>query len=220
MADKQYSQEQYDMLKRCSDKKDMIEWNEWREKNPNEDILLEGANFQWTDLQGADLQGANLRGANLQEINLQWANLQGADLQKVNLQWAKLQGINLQWTNLQWVNLQGANLQKAKLQGAKLLWAKLEEATLQGAKLLWANLLWADLNGCVVNENTDFTGVGLSTFRTEPKIRQQLAKNIRRKNWEKWYKEHWYSTFTKRLFGVFFVLSFIFALIYWGGRAF
>jgi hypothetical protein len=30
-----FSQEQYDMLLRCSEKKDMTEWNEWREANPN-----------------------------------------------------------------------------------------------------------------------------------------------------------------------------------------
>lgn len=30
--ERRFSQEQYDMLKRCSDKKDMREWNEWREE--------------------------------------------------------------------------------------------------------------------------------------------------------------------------------------------
>ena len=28
--ERRFSQEQYDMLKRCSEKKDMTEWNEWR----------------------------------------------------------------------------------------------------------------------------------------------------------------------------------------------
>ena len=36
--------DQYEMLKRCSDKKDMTEWNQWREMN-KQDIFLEGANF-------------------------------------------------------------------------------------------------------------------------------------------------------------------------------
>jgi len=30
----QFSQAQYDMLLRCSDKKDMTEWNRWKEINP------------------------------------------------------------------------------------------------------------------------------------------------------------------------------------------
>ena len=38
--ERRFSQEQYDMLKRCSDKKDLTEWNEWRKQNPNEDVLL------------------------------------------------------------------------------------------------------------------------------------------------------------------------------------
>jgi hypothetical protein len=35
--------EAYRMLKRCSDAKDMTEWNEWRKENPQEEIYLQGA---------------------------------------------------------------------------------------------------------------------------------------------------------------------------------
>jgi len=41
--ERKFSQEQYEMLKRCSDKKDMTEWNEWRKESESEEILLEGA---------------------------------------------------------------------------------------------------------------------------------------------------------------------------------
>ena len=44
--DRRFSRQQYDMLKRCSDKKDMTEWNEWRNLNPAQDVLLEGADLK------------------------------------------------------------------------------------------------------------------------------------------------------------------------------
>ncbi len=43
--ERKFSQEQYDMLLRCSEKKDMTEWDEWREANPGvdfSDVNLEG----------------------------------------------------------------------------------------------------------------------------------------------------------------------------------
>ncbi|MBA7591004.1 hypothetical protein ES708_33149 [subsurface metagenome] len=40
-----FSQEQCDMLKRCSEKEDITEWNEWRVNNPEKDVLLERANL-------------------------------------------------------------------------------------------------------------------------------------------------------------------------------
>lgn len=33
--ERRFSQEQYDMLLRCSEKKDTMEWSEWRKKNPD-----------------------------------------------------------------------------------------------------------------------------------------------------------------------------------------
>ena len=38
-AERRFSQEQYEMLKRCSEKKDITEWNEWRDKNRDESTL-------------------------------------------------------------------------------------------------------------------------------------------------------------------------------------
>ena len=52
--ERRFSQEQYDMLKRCSDKKDMTEWNQWRKQHPEEDICLDGADFAQCCLRGAN----------------------------------------------------------------------------------------------------------------------------------------------------------------------
>ena len=36
---RRFSRQQYDMLKSCSDKKDMTEWNQWRNQNPAQEFL-------------------------------------------------------------------------------------------------------------------------------------------------------------------------------------
>ena len=62
---RKFSQEQYDLLKRCSEKKDMTEWNEWRKKNSHEEIFLQNANLlrargaqvsHWRDRRCPDLR--------------------------------------------------------------------------------------------------------------------------------------------------------------------
>jgi len=47
-----FSRQQYDMLKRCSEKKDMTEWNQWRNNNPVQDVFLEGADLKKCWLSG------------------------------------------------------------------------------------------------------------------------------------------------------------------------
>ena len=63
-AERRFSQEQYEMLLRCSEKKDISEWNEWREDHPDEPFLLEGAELSGAHLNGVDLSEAYLNGAN------------------------------------------------------------------------------------------------------------------------------------------------------------
>jgi hypothetical protein len=158
--------DQYEMLKCCSDKKDMTEWNKWRLANPNEDIFLEGSNF-WR----ANLQNAKLWGVNLQDASLEGVNLQGADLYNANLQVA---------------NLGGANLQGAYLNNTRLQRADFTTAVVDGGTLIWE---------CKVNRYskserfTNFEGVGLDSVRIDPATKQLLEYNIRRQNWEDWYKK-------------------------------
>jgi len=99
--------DQYEMLKRCSEKKDMKEWNEWRKKNPHEDILLEGA-FLWQ----THLVGANLSASGLQNAEFYKANLQGTDLLGANLKNGYFEG----------TNLKGADFSRAIVDGRTLIW--------------------------------------------------------------------------------------------------
>ena len=207
-AERRFSEEQYEMLKRCSEKGDMTEWNEWREGHTGEEILLQGANLKGANLQGAsllraDLQGANLEKANLQEALLAHACLQGASIRganlreaivvHANLKEADLLGADLQKAGLARANLQKAGLRYAKLQEAILAHADLQKTELLGRCLQGANLRMAIVDGSTLIEPsefdrfTDFTGVGLGSARMEPGIRQLLEYNIRRLGWERWY---------------------------------
>lgn len=65
-----FSQEQYEMLLRCSEKKDFTEWNEWRKNNPGTKILLQDANLKLAYLSNSHLENANLIMAVLERANL------------------------------------------------------------------------------------------------------------------------------------------------------
>jgi hypothetical protein len=212
---RQFDEDQNKKLLRCSEKKDMTEWNEWRKDNKEISVLLEDAK----------LGEAHLEGANLGEAHLERANLIGAHLERASLAKAHLEGANLNDANLE-----GANLGEAHLEGAILAKANLEGANCSTAILDGKTLIW----DCNIDEETDFTGTGLDSARVEPRLKVTLQGNIKRKQWEKWYEEGsnfkqqykklivksfwWVSDYgrsTGRIVGCFFGLSIIFALLYY-----
>jgi len=157
---RRFSQSQYEMLLRCSEAKDMTEWNEWRAANPDEEILLEGAKLykahlkggklNKAHLKGADLKGAKLFGADLVEADLSNAHLEKgslelAQMRRAILHKAHLRGANLFNAHLEKANLIEAHLEGADLGGAHLERAELEKTRLEGAKLFQAHLEGAEL---------------------------------------------------------------------------
>jgi len=208
-----FSQQQYDMLKRCSDKKDVTEWNEWRKKNPDEDILLEGAKLEHAYLKGV-LLNTSLNSGFSGDVHWEYAKLHGAhledaDLCDADLQGAKFIGAYLNGVDVRYARLEGANFSRAIVDGGTLIWR------------------------CTVDRNTDFRGVGLGSVRIDSRTKQLLEYNIRRKNWEEWYKGHkilrwpvwlfWlmsdYGISTWRVIVSFFGFALAFALVYrfWPG---
>ena len=173
---RRFSQEQYEMLLRCSEKKDMTEWNEWRENNPKEEILLEFAEFSheipelkycrssdekgierdnWPVLirklrevhfSGADLCHAHLKGATLNTAHLENAELYGAYLEKAKLSDALLNKAILIEAHLEEADLRDSNLEDANLSSAHLEEALLCDANLKGANFEGAHLNKADLS--------------------------------------------------------------------------
>lgn len=233
-------EEQYKRLLRCSDKKDMTEWNEWREKHPDEEIWLQEANLKNAHRENAELSFAHLENAYLTNTHLENAYLWRIHLENADLSFAHLEKAYLMNIHLENAHLIGAHLENAEFMDSNLRGALFWDATLQGAVFSRAivdgeTLIWK----CKVDNKTYFKGVGLDSARIEPETKQLLEYNIRRKNWEAWYrgksKNKWlikmhqlltlpvrmfwcisnYGLSTWRIIFTFFSLAFVFALIYW-----
>jgi uncharacterized protein YjbI with pentapeptide repeats len=223
--------DQYDMLKRCSEKKDITEWNKWREKNHKEDVLLEGAN----------LSGWNLKGVSLSQV---WVALITPEKftsfisGDVYLCGAKIKDADLEEADFRSAHLENTKLNRAHLERAKFLDAHLEGTIFYRAHLEGADVETAITNGATsfwkikADRKTNFLGVGLDNVRIDPATEQLLKYNIRRMNWEDWYKQHkilkwpmrlfWlmsdYGLSTGRIIITFLVLMIAFACVYyvWG----
>jgi len=201
--------DQYEMLKRCSDKKDMTEWSEWRQKNFNEDIFLEGANFSLRVMKKVNLMQM------AKPVSLKDAQFIDADLQESCFMHSNLDG----------TKFTDASLQGALLSGASLKGASFTLASVNGQTVIWKPKV---NRYSKKSKYTDFTGVSLDTLRIDPATKQLLEYNMRRKNWEQWYQEHcvlrwpiqwfwWISDYgisTKRIIYTFFGLAFVFAFLY------
>ncbi len=94
--------DQYYMLKRCSDKKDMTEWNQWRKDNPKEEIILESAYFKkW------HLESANFNDAKLKRAKFNFAYVKNCTFIDANLESAIFYKAHLQCSNLRTVLTNG-----------------------------------------------------------------------------------------------------------------
>jgi len=215
--------DQYEMLKRCSDAKDMTEWNEWRRKNPDKDIFLEGAKLSHRPLKGVLLNAGVLQDLNTGEIT----SFHG----EVHLGDSYFFEAYLEDADFRYANLKGANLRNTNLKGARLNHAHLEGASFRTAITDGFSQIWyPEVNRYYKNGRyTDFRGVGLGSVRIDPGTKQLLEYNIRLMNWEEWYKEHrllhcpvwlfWlisdYGLRTWRVIATFFGLAIAFAVVYW-----
>lgn len=131
-------------------------WNRWREKNPEVEI----------DLSGANLRRASLRDANLRQADLRKVDLIGADLTQAAFLKANLSEAKLSLTNLSSATFLATNLCKAKLRGAFLFRtefykADLSEASLTKAKFFQARILETNLSRTVFH-NADFLEANLN----------------------------------------------------------
>ncbi|MHC4658362.1 MAG: pentapeptide repeat-containing protein [Planctomycetota bacterium] len=147
-----YNKEQYERLSHCSDKKDMTEWNKWREEHPDERVNLQGAPLEKFWLEYAHLEYARLVGAHLEHAQLMGAHLEHARLMGANLEYARLVGANLEHAqlmdaHLEYDQLMGAHMEHAHSAGAHLKHARLVGANLEHAQLMGANLEHAQLMG-------------------------------------------------------------------------
>lgn len=115
-----FSQEQYNMLIRCSQKGDISEWSNWVQQqtknkaSPPARILLQGADFHKANLKGVNLSGANLKGA----------NFYGADLTDAAFDDSNLEGTNFSCAILSKALFYGSNHNEANFYSADLTQTK------------------------------------------------------------------------------------------------
>lgn len=71
-----YDKEAYQLLKKCSDAKDLTEWNEYRKTTNYSPINLRFADLRNFYLQKAELQSVDLRGSRLENANFYFADVE------------------------------------------------------------------------------------------------------------------------------------------------
>jgi uncharacterized protein YjbI with pentapeptide repeats len=229
--------DQYEMLKRCSDKKDMTEWNEWREKHPDEHICLRGKDFSGFYLRKANFmhdtrfdpqtkRETNFSGeVHFEDSIFEESHLEEAEFFRAHLEGSRFQHAKARGTSFNEAHLENAKLSVAHFEDCNFAHAFLENADLISSFLNGTKFTLADLKGCWLRlaivdgatsfwrckinrysksqRFTDFSGVGLDSARIDPGTKQLLEYNIRRKNWEEWYKEHWFLRWPVHLFWYF-----------------
>jgi uncharacterized protein YjbI with pentapeptide repeats len=224
--------DQYDFLKRCSEKGEegIKEWNDWVHKHEAEEILLDGANLFKSYLKEVLLWGAHLNGAQLGIANLEDANLSWAHMEHAELTGAQLKDAKFMYAHLECSRFGAANLEKVRMMFAYLQGTEFYESNLCGARFRLCSVsIETSFWQCEVNVQTDFRGTALSSTQVDPATKQLLEYNNRRMNWEDWYEWHpklkwivkpfWlmsdYGLSTGRIIVTFFSLAFFFAIIYY-----
>ncbi|MDP3097082.1 MAG: pentapeptide repeat-containing protein [Syntrophales bacterium] len=153
-----------------------------------------------------------------------------AHLKKTLLHNSDLQRANFRHTHLEGADISGSNLEGARLEGTYLAGAICKFIAIDGNTLI---------NECSFDRDTDFTGVGLDAARIAPRLRTTFKNNIRRKQWQGWYKEgSWWKKFflnpcvwcfwnmtdygssTLRIISTFLFLSTLFGSIYFSFEIF
>jgi len=147
-------------------------------------------------------------------------------------------GVHLEGAQLRCAQLKNSNVCNAHLEKADLVDSELEGSEFKNAFLIGTKFRMARVSGstsfcyCEADRETDFREVGLDSVRIDLATKQLLEYNIRRMNWEEWYREHpkwkwvvkpfWlmsdYGRSTGRIAAVFLGVVFVFANIYyhWG----
>ncbi|HJJ36645.1 MAG TPA: pentapeptide repeat-containing protein [Methanocorpusculum sp.] len=186
--------------------------------------ILHEASASGADLAGADLSEsvlakADLSSANLTKVNASLAAASSVNFYAATLSHAVFRGADLKsgmfWkANLANADLTWADIKDAEFSEANLLGADLSEAYLDGAKIRLADIRGAKfrlvsvdgrtvLTECMVDDNTDFTGVGLGGVRIEPKLESKLMRNVRKVWWDEWTDKRkliqWFEKFSGRI---------------------
>ena len=158
------------------------------------------AYFSEAVLVNAEVAEADLRGSDFSLIAASNSNFYGSNLTDATLREAVLTKAVL-WksilvdTDLTWANVKDADFSEANLMGADLSESYLDGAKIRHAVLLGTSFHLASVDGrtvvtdCLIDGNTDFTGVGLGGIRIDPRLQARLQRNIRKIWWDEWIQK-------------------------------
>jgi uncharacterized protein YjbI with pentapeptide repeats len=174
-------------------------------------VSLDCVNFSKANLQKVifrELHAQNIffTEAYLADIEGEKAEISNADFTGAILEKADLEGAIITDSQFKQALLSKAIFHQADLTESKFLYAELLDTIFIEANLTKSNFRFAEVNGgtifegIIIDDNTDFTGVGLSNVRIGPKDRVRLEKNIRKKHWEEWYTTHLVLSYPVKLF--------------------
>lgn len=235
-----------ELLLSCSEKKDLEEWNKWRRKNfigpiwlqDTPDYLFYRNPEKWRSshfLSHAYLKNANLNNVHLEGMDLIGANLEGATLHNAHLESVLMHGTNLKKASAGKAHFENASLQDADMRGADIYLSHFEGANLSEAHLesaLLENIITCPstlILDCSIDKKTYLGGLSIDNARISPSLQTALKTNIRRKEWQKYYKKcsfltrqllrfFWwlsdYGSSSSRILSVFLLLILAFASIY------
>lgn len=130
--------EPYRILKRCSDRKDMAEWNEWRLLNNEENIYIQGAQLCHMHFNKGDFSRVYCQRANFRSSYFIKSNFIGAHCSDADFTWAKC--INTIFSHSYCEN---TLFRDAKCQKALFQWANCKHADFWGALCNMADFRWA-----------------------------------------------------------------------------
>ncbi|HJJ95773.1 MAG TPA: pentapeptide repeat-containing protein [Methanocorpusculum sp.] len=154
------------------------------------EAVLVNAEISEADLRGGDFSLIAASNSNFYGTNLTDAVLREAVLTKAVL-WKAI----LTDSDLTWANLKDADLSEVNLMGSDLSESYLDGAKIRHAVLLGSCFHLASVDGrtvvtdCLIDGNTDFTGVGLGGIRIDPRLHARLQRNIRKIWWDEWIQK-------------------------------
>lgn len=143
--------QQYRLLEKCSKRNDSSLWNQYRDRHPNDKIILQGACLKNFNLENINFRDAELRFAQLEKTNLKSSIFFNAQLEELLVgDNVFFDGADFRFARLDHACLSGAHFTKAKFHGAHLEHASLvrahfEHADLPEAQLKYAQLQWVHL---------------------------------------------------------------------------
>jgi len=142
-----------------------------------ENVLFDGDIIQTLDddQKPTYQNGPNLKSAIFTRARLKNVSFKGADLSDADFEEAILHGVNINSTILK---------------GANFTFSIIDSES----------IIAGDPNN-IIDSKTNFTCVGLSSFRIDPLTRTLLEKNIRVMKWNDWYEKHkWFQNMFVKLF--------------------